>query len=89
MTYNKINTYPYFKERVYKLEDDAGYDSSNVEQGLLRSFEWGDKIPLGVFYKAQQPIYEDSEPVLQEGPLVHQRLGLDGAVFEELVEEFV
>ena len=89
VTYNKVNTYPFFKQRVYKLEDEAAYESSNTAMALNRSFEWGDKIPIGVFYKESIPIYEDSEPVLQKGPLVHQELGLDGAVFDELMEEFM
>ena len=89
VTYNKINTYPFFKQRVYKLEDDEAYTSSDTGMALNRSFEWGDKIPIGVFYKEEIPIYEDSEPVLQTGPLVHQKLGLDGAVFDGLMEEFI
>ena len=89
VTYNKVNTYPFFKQRVYKLEDDADYASSDTAMALNRSFEWGDKIPIGVFYKEDIPIYEDSEPVLQKGPLVHQELGLDGAVFDSLMEEFM
>jgi len=89
VTYNKINTYPFFKQRVYKLEDDADYASSDTGMALNRSFEWGDKIPIGVFYKEDIPIYEDSEPVLQKGPLVHQELGLDGPVFDALMEEFM
>jgi 2-oxoglutarate ferredoxin oxidoreductase subunit beta len=89
VTYNKVNTYPFFKQRVYKLEDDEAYASSDTGMALNRSFEWGDKIPIGVFYKEEIPIYEDSEPVLQKGPLVHQKLGLDGAVFDELMEEFM
>jgi 2-oxoglutarate ferredoxin oxidoreductase subunit beta len=89
VTYNKINTYPWFKQRVYKLDEDAAFDSSDVQAALHRSFEWGDKIPLGVFFQEQQPIYEDSEPVLSQGPLVNQQLGLAGPVFQELVQEFM
>jgi 2-oxoglutarate ferredoxin oxidoreductase subunit beta len=89
VTYNKINTYPWFKERVYRLEDEAGYDTSATEPALLRSFEWGDRIPIGLFYKDDQPIYEDSEPTLKLGPLVRQSLGLDEKTFEELVLEFM
>ena len=89
VTYNKVNTYPFFKQRVYKLEEDTAYQSSDTGMAMNRSFEWGDKIPIGLFYKEEIPIYEDSEPVLQEGPLVHQQLGLDGAVFDDLMEEFM
>jgi 2-oxoglutarate ferredoxin oxidoreductase subunit beta len=89
VTYNKINTYPFFKQRVYKLEEDEAYASSDTGMALNRSFEWGDKIPIGLFYQEDIPIYEDSEPVLQKGPLVKQELGLDGGVFDALMEEFM
>jgi 2-oxoglutarate ferredoxin oxidoreductase subunit beta len=88
VTYNKVNTYPYFKERVYKLEDE-NWDSSDFHKSLEKSFEWGDRIPLGVLYKTEQPIYEDSEPAFKNGALVKQKLGLDAAVFKELVEEMI
>ena len=89
VTYNKLNTYPWFKERVYKLEDEASYDSKNAEVAVQRSFEWGDRIPIGLFYQDEQPTYEDSEPAFKEGPLVHQKLGIDRESFEGLMQEFI
>jgi 2-oxoglutarate ferredoxin oxidoreductase subunit beta len=89
VTYNKINTYPWFKQRVYKLEDQADYDSSKAEVALQRSFEWGDKIPLGVFFKDEQPIYEDSEPTLQHGPLVTHPFGMERTTFNQLMDELM
>jgi 2-oxoglutarate ferredoxin oxidoreductase subunit beta len=88
VTYNKINTYPWFKERVYKLEDE-GWDPSHVDKSLEKAFEWGDRIPLGVIYKSEQPIYEDSEPVLQKGALSKQPLGIGKELFAELIEEMI
>jgi 2-oxoglutarate ferredoxin oxidoreductase subunit beta len=88
VTYNKINTYQFFKERVYKLEDE-GWDPSDFHKSLARSFEWGDKIPCGLLYNTDQPTYEDSEPILQQGPLVKQKLGLKKEVFDALVEEMI
>ncbi|MBI3939517.1 MAG: 2-oxoacid ferredoxin oxidoreductase [Acidobacteria bacterium] len=89
VTYNHINTYPWFKQRVYKLEKESGYDASNAQQALQKSFEWGDRIPLGLFFKDEQPIYEDSEPALRKGPLARQRLGLSQEVFDGLVGEMI
>jgi len=86
VTYNKINTYPWFKERVYKLED-SGWDSSDFYKSIEKSYEWNDKIPLGVLYKTDMPTYEDGDPNLCKGPLVKAKLGADKAVFKELVEE--
>ncbi|HEY9734289.1 MAG TPA: 2-oxoacid:ferredoxin oxidoreductase subunit beta [Drouetiella sp.] len=88
VTYNKVNTYPFFKERVYKLEDE-NWDTGDFHKALAKSFEWGDKIPLGVLYKSEQPIYEDSEPAFKAGPVAKQPLGLDKKIFDELIEEMI
>jgi 2-oxoglutarate ferredoxin oxidoreductase subunit beta len=88
VTYNKINTYPWFKERVYKLEDE-GFDPSDFNRSLTKAFEWGDKIPLGVLYKSEQTTYEDVEPVLQRGPLVKQALGVSKATMDDFINEMI
>jgi 2-oxoglutarate ferredoxin oxidoreductase subunit beta len=88
VTYNKINTYPWFKQRVYKLEDENGYDPADLEAAVRKSFEWDPKIPIGVFYKDEQETYEDGEPALKNGPLVRQPLGVKKELFGELMEEF-
>jgi 2-oxoglutarate ferredoxin oxidoreductase subunit beta len=87
VTYNKVNTYPYFKKRVYKLEEDNGYDSSSMRVAMERSQEWGDRIPIGLLYKDDQPTYEDSERVFQKGPLTQQPLRADKTVFQSLLDE--
>jgi 2-oxoglutarate ferredoxin oxidoreductase subunit beta len=87
VTYNKINTYPWFKERVYDLAEEDGYDRSDPEAALRKAFEWGDRIPLGLLYQSEQPIYEDSEPVLQRDPLVKQPLGIEQSLLDELLAE--
>jgi 2-oxoglutarate ferredoxin oxidoreductase subunit beta len=89
VTYNKLNTYAYFKKRVYKLEDDKNYDSSNVRTAMERSHEWGDRIPIGLFYQDEQPTYESSEPVLRKGPIVRANMRLDKSVFDSLVTELM
>lgn len=88
VTYNKVNTYAWFKERVYKLEDE-GWDTSEFHRCMEKAFEWGERIPLGVIYKSDQPTYEDSEPALQKGPLVKQPLGISKNQFSQLIEEMI
>ena len=87
VTFNHVNTYPWFKERVYKLEDEPGYDPTDFMAAIQRSVEFGQRIPIGLLYRTERPIYEDSEPVLHDGPLVEQRLGLDRKTFDELLAE--
>jgi 2-oxoglutarate ferredoxin oxidoreductase subunit beta len=69
VTYNKTNTYPFFKERVYKLEDEK-HDTSNFEAAMKKAQEWGNRMPIGVFYaNSEKATYDESEPVLANGPL--------------------
>jgi 2-oxoglutarate ferredoxin oxidoreductase subunit beta len=89
VTYNKVNTYAYFKKRVYKLEDEKGYDPANARTAMERSHEWGDKIPIGLIYKDEQPTYEASDPVLRKGPVVRQKLQIDHGVFQGLIDELM
>jgi 2-oxoglutarate/2-oxoacid ferredoxin oxidoreductase subunit beta len=88
VTYNKINTFQFFRQRTYKLDDEKTYDASDSEGALRKSFEWDPKIPLGLIYKGEQLTYEDSEPALKKGPLVHHPLKMEKSLFEDLVEEF-
>ena len=85
VTYNKINTFDWFRQRVYKLES-TGHDPTNIAQAFERSLEWGDKVPIGLFYKTEKPTYEDLEEVLQAGPLAHQPAGMKGR--ESVLDEF-
>lgn len=63
-TFNKVNTHQFFRERVYKLDD---HDTSDLGKAFEIAGEWGDKIPIGVFYKTEKPIYEDIDVGLKSG----------------------
>jgi 2-oxoglutarate ferredoxin oxidoreductase subunit beta len=86
VTYNKINTFDWFRQRVYKLES-SGHDPTNLTAAWERALEWGDRIPIGLFYRTERPTYEDLEEVLAAGPLAQQPAGLRGR--ESLLDEFV
>ncbi len=84
VTFNKVNTYEWYRKRVYRLE--PGYDPEDRAAAFLRSLEWGDRIPLGVLYRNRRPAYEDRLPMLAEQPLVRRRF--DPAVIPRLLREF-
>lgn len=87
VTYNHDNTYPWFKARVKRLEDDPGYDPKNWVMAMEKSQIWGEVIPIGKFYEdAERPSLHALEPVLDEGgPLAHR----DPRIAAEVVGEFV
>ncbi len=86
VTFNKLNTYDWFKERLYKLEEQ-GHDTNDFMAAMEKSLEFGEQIPIGLLYQDERPIYDDSEPVLQRGPLVDQPIGLDAETFSEILAE--
>ncbi|MBI5557093.1 MAG: 2-oxoacid:ferredoxin oxidoreductase subunit beta [Deltaproteobacteria bacterium] len=70
ITFNKVNTYKWYKERVYPLEAD--YDATDRMTAFQRSLEWGERIPTGIFYQHEKPVLTDMLPPLQPGPLPTQ-----------------
>jgi 2-oxoglutarate ferredoxin oxidoreductase subunit beta len=87
VTFNKVNTYPWFKERVYKIEDNGPYDPTDLMAALEKSLEWEPRLPIGLLYEITKATYEDTDPVLARGPLVDQPIGLDRATFDAMLAE--
>jgi 2-oxoglutarate/2-oxoacid ferredoxin oxidoreductase subunit beta len=65
VSFNYLNTYDWFRQRVYKLEEE-GHDVTDREKALKKAFEWGDRIPIGIFYNKERPIYRDSLPHVKD-----------------------
>lgn len=90
VTYNKVNTYEWYKERVYKLDEESGYDPHDYAAAWEKARQWDGQIPLGVIYQEEgRPTYEEQVPELQAGPLMRQPLRTDRAVLESIKAEFI
>jgi len=64
VTFNRVNTYDWFRARVYRLED-VGHDPSNFEEAVKRAIEWPTaspegKIPIGIFYRAERETFDEA-----------------------------
>jgi len=83
VTFNKVNTYAYFRNKVYKLEE-AGHDSSDLGKAFEKAGET-EKLPIGIFYKTIKPTYEDNDLGLKDGvPRAHVDISnIDIAQVEE------
>lgn len=85
VTFNKINTYEWYRERVYHIEPE--FDPRNRITAFARSLEWGDRIPLGILFRNDRPPLEDRIPVIRNEPLVKQRV--DVSKIRETIQEFL
>lgn len=84
VTFNYLNTYDWFRKRIYKLED-TGHDYTDRKKALEKSLEWGEKVPIGLFYKEERTTYRDNLPHVKDAPLT--RMPLDRIDISPLLED--
>ena len=86
VSFNKVNTFAYYKSRVYHLEDN--YDPSNKMLAIQKSMEFEDKIPIGVIYKEARETFHQKNITLSNGePLIDKKVNMK--VIQKLISEFI
>jgi 2-oxoglutarate ferredoxin oxidoreductase subunit beta len=90
VTYNKDNTYQFFNPRI-KILEEQGHDTSDFHKAMDKGYEWGEEIPIGLFWKRTDlPSLEEQESVLdQGGPLAFRKLGISDEQAQSLVSELL
>jgi 2-oxoglutarate ferredoxin oxidoreductase subunit beta len=84
VTFNKINTYEWYKKRAYHVEPE--YNPEDRTEAFKRALEWGDRIPIGIIYRNNRPVLEERIPVLKDNALVKQPIDMSG--LETTLKEF-
>lgn len=75
VTFNRKYSYDWLRPRVYKVQDEPGYDPGDRAVAFVKAQEWGERIPIGILYRTEDvPAYEEKVPALEAGPLVRQPL---------------
>ncbi len=86
VTFNKINTYQFYRQRVYDLDQEEGYDRTDRQGAWAKTWEWGDRIPIGIFYQVTRPTLEDHFVSILDQPLVRQ--DYDTRFVGQLIDQF-
>lgn len=69
VTFNHINNFKYFKDRVRPINDS--HDVSAFDAALkLASYDREDYIPTGLIYQVERPVFTDYFGVLKEATIV-------------------
>ncbi len=90
VTYNRDNTFQWFRPRVKKLEEYSGYDHTDWAAAMEKSLLWGEEIPIGLFFERTDiPALHEAEPVLNAGPLVHQNVKIPADIAKLFIEELM
>ncbi|MFC4766136.1 2-oxoacid:ferredoxin oxidoreductase subunit beta [Effusibacillus consociatus] len=87
VTFNKINTYDWFKENIVNLDNDPNYDSSNRAAAMAKVVETNG-LCTGLIFKEDRVAYEELIPGYKPEPLVNQDIALDRALFDQCLKEF-
>ena len=80
VTFNKVNTVAWYKEHISEL--DNSHDSKNLQSALEKSLQT-EKLPIGIFYQEDKPLYEDQ--LRGDRNLINSEIKFG----EELLSEFM
>lgn len=84
VSFNKVNTYAWYREHCYHLPED--YDPTDRAAAITAAEEWEDGIPLGLIYRNNRAPFEDHFPITTGGPLAAQ--GVDTAELKRIMESY-
>ncbi|MMZ58378.1 2-oxoglutarate oxidoreductase subunit KorB [compost metagenome] len=89
VTFNKVNTYDWFKEHVKNLSDVEGYDAHD-RIAAMRVLMETDGLVNGLIYQNKdRDSYESMVAGFKEEGLVKQDLTIEEAKFQKLMAEFM
>jgi 2-oxoglutarate ferredoxin oxidoreductase subunit beta len=85
VSFNRVNTYQWYRENTYYLEDD--HDLYNQKMAINRALERG-KLPLGIFYINPRPTYHENTRVYLNDKRPLWQRDLDNEKLENLINSF-
>ncbi len=86
VTFNHLNTYAWYNERVYELDDS--HDPSDWMAAVRLAQQLEDRLPVGVLYERQQPTFHQKHPSLSSGQVLAGRRN-DPALVRKLLRDLV
>jgi 2-oxoacid:acceptor oxidoreductase, beta subunit, pyruvate/2-ketoisovalerate family len=88
VTFNKINTYDWFKQNIVNLEQFPDYDPSNRIMAMNKIMETEGMLTGLIYQNTQRKSYEDMISGFGTDALAKQELSLSEEQFNKLVAEF-
>lgn len=89
VTYNKVNTYDWFKEHITKLSSIEGYDSSNRTEAMKTVMEH-EGLVTGIIYQNEDELsYQEKVIGYHEEPLNKADIMIKEEELNELMKEFI
>jgi 2-oxoglutarate ferredoxin oxidoreductase subunit beta len=89
VTYNKVNTYDWFKENLVKVSEIEGYDPSDRAMAMQTVMKYKGLVTGLIYQNKEQKSYQELLHGYSETPLAEADLKLSKEKFDELVSEFM
>lgn len=89
VTFNKVNTYDWFKENITNLDTIEGYDPGNRIQAMTKLMETHGLLTGLIYQNKERKSYENLVPGFHKQPLADQDLAISEEQFGQLVAEFM
>ena len=89
VTYNKVNTYDWFKENLTKLADVEGYDHSDRGMAMRTVMEHEGLVTGIIYHDTETTSYQEKVPGYSELPLTDIDIKMSENDFNDLVKEFM
>lgn len=83
VTFNKVNTYQWYRERITKLQD-IGHDFENIESAIKISLE-KESIATGIIFKTLKSTYESELRQLDNGTLTARSVSTPHNLLDNLI----
>ncbi|MGG1313386.1 MULTISPECIES: 2-oxoacid:ferredoxin oxidoreductase subunit beta [Cohnella] len=88
VTFNKVNTYDWFKENIVNLDHIEGYDPTNRIAAMTKIMETNGLLTGLIYQDTSRKSYEDLAVGFKKEALAKQDLTLSRDDFDKLVAEF-
>ncbi|SHC78411.1 2-oxoacid:ferredoxin oxidoreductase subunit beta [Staphylococcus argenteus] len=89
VTYNKINTYDWFKEHLINVDDIENYDSEDKQLAIKTVIEHESLVTGIVYQDKETPSYESQIKELDDLPLAKRDIQITEDTFNTLTEQFI
>lgn len=88
VTYNKVNTYDWFKEHLVNLDEDESYDPQDRQAAMQKLMEHNGLVTGIIYQNKDRKSYEDLIPGFRDTALCKQNLKITREQFDKLIAEF-
>ncbi|TYP77574.1 2-oxoacid:ferredoxin oxidoreductase subunit beta [Paenibacillus methanolicus] len=88
VTFNKVNTYDWFKENIVNLDQFPDYDPTNRMAAMNKIMETNGMLTGLIYQNKERQSYENLVAGFQEQGLANQDIQLSQDQFEKLLAEF-